>query len=102
MWVAGELSGASGISVTDMMAFQSWILRFSQASASLKEEMAACMDWLENKSPPRAAYRAIMAARLVALEKCPEVRLVGISEVLRRLFAKFFHQAGGVQAKDAL
>ena len=42
-----------------------------------------------------------MAARLVALDKCPEVKPVRISELCCRLFAKLFLLSGGVQANDA-
>ena len=38
-------------------------------------------DRLTNDSPPWAAYCAIMAARLVALDKCPGVRPMIIGEV---------------------
>ena len=43
--------------------------------------MAAWKNWLTNESPPWAAYRTIMAARLVALDKFSGVRPVGIGEV---------------------
>ena len=62
--------------------------------------MAACIDWLANKSPPWVAYRAIMAARPVALGKCPGVRPVGIGEVCLRLFGKIVLRAGGAHAKE--
>ena len=42
-----------------------------------------------------------MAARLVALDKCPAVRQVGIREVFRCLFDKLVLRAGEAQAKKA-
>ena len=42
-----------------------------------------------------------MAARMVALEKCPRVRTVGIKDVCRRLFVNLFLQASGAHAKEA-
>ena len=51
--------------------------------------------------PPGAAYRALMACSLVALNKRPEVRLVGIEETLRRALAKIVMRAAGDQAKAA-
>ena len=47
--------------------------------------MVARTTWLANESPPWAVYRAIIAAWLVALDKCPRVRPVGSREVCRRL-----------------
>ena len=70
------------------MVFQSWLLRFVQSLAILKEQMAVWTDWLSNESPPWAAYRAIVSVRLVSLDKFPGVGTVGIREVFRRLFSK--------------
>eukprot|EP00957_Ditylum_brightwellii_P170001 12939332-Ditylum_brightwellii.AAC.1 len=47
--------------------------------------MAEWACWLANNSPPWAAYRALMACRLVALDKCPGTRPVGIGEIFCRL-----------------
>ena len=52
--------------------------------------------------PPGAAYRALMACSLVALNKRPEVRLVGIGETLRRALAKIVMRAAGDQAKNSM
>ena len=101
MWVARNLSGAAGPSETDVTEFQSWLLCFVQSSAIIKEEMAAWTDWLSNKSTPWEAYRANMAARLVALEKSLGLKTVVIREVFRRLLAKLVFQVGGAQSKEA-
>ena len=45
-------------------------------------------EWLANTSPPWAAYRATMANSLVAMNKMPGVRLLGIEEIYSRLWAK--------------
>ena len=58
-------------------------------------------DWMDNSSPPWAAYPALMACRLVALDKSPGVRPVGIWETLRRALAKPVMKAAGYQAKTA-
>ena len=60
--------------------------------------MAAWVEWLGNTHPPWAAYRALMACRLVALDKQPGVRPVGIGEVHRRLLAKLVVAAAGSDA----
>ena len=65
-----------------------------------KEAVASFSRWLANDSPPWAAYRAIMANRLVALDKYPEVRRLAIGEIWRRLFAKCVLELAGGQAKD--
>ena len=50
---------------------------------------------------PWAAYRAMMSCRLVALDKCPGTRPVGIGEIWRRLMAKCGLKVCGEDAKAA-
>ena len=47
------------------------------------------MEWISNEAPPWAAYRTTMGCRLVALDKQPGVRPLGIGEIWRRVMAKF-------------
>ena len=56
---------------------------------------------MANSSLPWAAYRALMACCLVALDKRPGVRPVGIGETLRRDLDKTVMRAAGDQAKTA-
>ena len=99
--VASRLSGAAGPSGVDAVALRNWALRFGTVSEALRTELAAWVNWLGNTSPPFAAYRAMMACRLVALDKCPGVRPVGIGEIFRRLFAKCVMKTVGPQATAA-
>ncbi|KAI2507267.1 hypothetical protein MHU86_7103 [Fragilaria crotonensis] len=99
--IASRLSGAAGPGGTDAVDLANWLLRFGRESEALREEMAAWTNWLANTSPPWAAYRAVMANRLVALDKQPGTRPVGIGEVYRRLWAKCLLKAIGSQATAA-
>ena len=83
------------------MELRNWLLRFGCASEEFRVVVASLDDWMTNSSPPWAAYRALMACRLVALDKRPGVRPVGIGETLRRALAKLFMRAAGDQAKTA-
>ena len=56
---------------------------------------------MAKSSPPWAAYRALMACRLVTLDKRPGVRPVGIRDTLRRALAKLVMRAAGDQEKTA-
>jgi hypothetical protein len=76
--VSSRLSGAAGPGGTDAVELSNWLLRFG---------------W--------AAYRALMANRLVALDKQPGTCPVGIGEVYRRLWAKCLLKAIGSQATAA-
>ena len=99
--IAPHLSGGAGPSGVDAVALRYWLTRFERASGELRSEMALWQDWLANLSPPWAAYRALMARRLVALDKKPGVRPVGIGEIFQRLLAKLVIADAGDQAKLA-
>ena len=83
-----EVARRRGPSGADSLAWEDWLLNFKRQSQELREEVAKWVEWLSNRSPPWAAIRALMTNRLVALDKQPGVRPVGIGEVLRRLIAK--------------
>jgi hypothetical protein len=80
---------------------QNWLLRFGKESLALREEIAEWASWLANDSPPWATYWAVMACRLIALDKSPGVRPVGMGELLRRLLAKIDLHAVGATATAA-
>ena len=56
---------------------------------------------MANDTPLWAAIRALMSNRLMALDKCPGVRPVGIGEIWRRLFARCVLKVAGTEAKEA-
>ena len=101
MWFASKLSGAAGGLGAEAIELRNWILRFGCASEELRVVVARLAYWMANSSPPWAAYRALMACRLVALDKRPGVRPVGIGETLFRALAKLVLRAAGDQAKTA-
>ena len=86
--VASTLGGSGGPSGVDAVALREWLLRYGDASAKLRESLRNALLCLANSRPSWAAFRALMACRLVALDKQPGVRPVGIGEIYRRYFAK--------------
>jgi hypothetical protein len=90
----------AGLGGTDAHALQQWLLRFRKASCTLQQAFAKLVEWLANTFPPWAAYRALMAGRLVALDKCPGVRPIGIGETWPRLAAKATLLLSGSDAKE--
>ena len=100
-WVASKLSGAAGALGAEAMELRNWLLCFGCASKEFIVVVASLEDWMDNSSPPWAAYRALMACCLVVLDKRPGVRPVGIGETLRRALAKLVMRAAGDQAKTA-
>ena len=59
------------------------------------------MEWMANGICPWASLRTLLANRLVALAKCPGVRLVGIGEALRRMLAKCVLLMAKAETKQA-
>ena len=83
------------------MELINWLLHFGCSSEELRVLVSRLSDWVANSSPPWAAYRALMACRLVALDKIPGVGPVGIRETLRQALDKLVMRAAGYQAKAA-
>jgi hypothetical protein len=86
--VARNLSGSSGLGGVDSQAVAHWLLAYGNASATLRHALASFTNWLANTLPPWAAYRALWAGRLLALDKMPGIRPIGIGETWRRAIAK--------------
>jgi hypothetical protein len=85
---ARKLSGGSGLGGVDSYTLKHWLLGFGRVSRALRNTVADFVSWLANDIPPWAAMRALRADRLIALEKNPGVRPVGIGETWSRLFSK--------------
>ena len=100
-WVASKLSGAAGALGAEAVELRNWLLCLGCASEDIIVVVAILADWMDNSSPLWAAYRALIACRLVALDKRPRVRLVVIGETLRQALAKLVMRAVGDQAKTA-
>ena len=74
--VAHKLLGGSVPGGMDSEALQGWLLKFGEDSTRLRTSVETFVNWLENGSPPWAAYRAFMLVRLINLDKQPDLRTV--------------------------
>ena len=99
--VAGRLLGGGGPGGTDSISLQHWLLRFGAASGELRLIVSEVGEWLSNGRPPWSAYCALMSSRLIALDKSPGIRPVGIGETWRRLLAKCLLRVSGQESKTA-
>jgi hypothetical protein len=99
--IASRLSGAAGPGGSDAYAVKHWLLGFSTHSARLCTALAAMASWMANESPPWAAIRALMSGRLIAIDKSPGIRPIGIGETWRRAIAKSVLHVAGKGAKEA-
>ena len=66
--------------------------RLRDAIAELATRIAnTIVDWVD--------IRALMASRLIALDKCPAVRPIGVGEVLRRILGRVMALATGMDVE---
>ena len=101
MWVASKISGTAGALGAEAIELRNWLLRFGCASEDLRVVVAILANWMSNSSPPWAAYRALMACRLVALNKRTGVCPICIRETLCRDLAKLVMRVPRDQEKKA-
>ena len=71
MWVASKLSDAAAALGAEAIEMRNWLLRFGCVSEELRVVVTSLADWMANSSPPWAAYCALMACRVVTLDKRP-------------------------------
>ena len=76
-WFASKLSGTEGALGAEAVELRNCLLCFGCASEESRVIVSRLADWMSKSSPPWSAYRALMACRLVALDKRPGVGPVG-------------------------
>ena len=86
--VARMIQGGAGPGGCDSTHWQDTLMRFGAHSERLRDSVASLINRLANSIVSWQEMRALMANRLIALDKCPGVRPVGIGEALRRILGK--------------
>ena len=86
--IALRTTGAAGPSGLDAHAWRRLCTAFKASSSSLCHSLAnvakrLCTTYVD----PKAVY-PLLANRLIALDKCPGVRSIGIGDIARRIIAK--------------
>lgn len=85
---ARRIQGSAGPSGTDSDHWQAVLLRYGAQSSLLREKVAAFTNYLCNSVVPWERIQALMSGRLIALDKNPGVRPIGVGECLRRFIGK--------------
>ena len=82
------MDGTVGPSGLDASAWKRLCSSFGMASNDLCEGIAETARWLCTSNVDPSSLSALVAGRLIALNKCPGIRLIGIGETLRRLISR--------------
>ena len=83
-----KILGAAGPGGCDAGHWQDVLLRYGAHSDRLRDAVTVLARRLTNSVVPWNDIRALISNCLVALDKCPGVRPVGIGETLRRIIGK--------------
>lgn len=75
-----KLHGSGGPTCAKSEQWADYLLRYGQSSLHLRESIANLTMKLNNQSVTWKEIQALMSCRLVALNKNPGVRLIGIGE----------------------
>lgn len=86
--VARKLHGGGGPGGSNSEHWSDFILRHGQASHQLRDAVASLANKLCNHDVEWKQVHALMSCRLIALNKNPGVRPIGIGECLRRILSK--------------
>lgn len=96
-----KLHGAAGMSGVDAESLRRLCTRYNEASEHLRDEIAAWTEMLANTQVPWALIRGLRYCRLLAFDKNPGVRPIGIGEIFMRLMSKMLIASIGIEATDA-
>ena len=86
--VALQMEGAPGPPNVDSYAWRRICTSFHRASSDICEALAALARRMCTTYVDPSGLSAFSACRLIALDKCPGVRPIGVGEVVRRIVGK--------------
>ena len=98
--IARSLHGGAGPGGTTSSHWQLFLLCYGSHSARLRDAIAALARWMANNVIDWNLIRVLMSCRLIALNKNPGVRPIGVGEVLRRLLGKAMVVTTGVDVEE--
>ena len=86
--VAHQIQGSSGPCGSTALQWHGYLLRHGISSARLRDAVAMLAHRLANGIVDWESICALMTSQLIALDKCPGVRPIGVGEALRHILCK--------------
>ena len=83
-----QMDGAAGPSGLDTAAWKRLCSSFGESSNDLCKAIASVARRLCTEHVDPTSTSALLAGRLIALDKCPGIRPIGVGETLRRIIAR--------------
>ena len=99
--ISGSLSGGTMPGYTESVSLQYWFLQFRAVSGKLHLTVADFTEWLLKGITSWEANCDLVVGRLIALDKHPEVRPVGVGETMLQLIIKCVLRVAGQEANVA-
>ena len=96
-----HMNGSAGPSGLDSHSWRRIFSQFGRASQDLCTNMASLARLLCTKDVSKTNLIPLLACRLVALNKNPGVRPIGVCEVIRRIVAKVVVKVAGIDIEEA-
>ena len=96
-----KMDGAAGPSGLDAAAWKRMCTSFKTVSVDLCESLASTARRLCSEYVDPNGISALVACRLIALDKCPGVRPIGVGETARRVIGKAIATAIGNDIQEA-
>ena len=95
-----SFQGRSGASGTDSEHWQTVLLSHGAHSSHLRDEVPCLAAKMCNQILPWSKVRVLVSGRLIALDKCPGLRPIGIGECLRRIICKSLAEFTKIDLKE--
>ena len=93
--------GSAGLAGLDAHAWKRMCSSFKSVSHDLCKALAAVGRWICTAHVHPEGLEALVASRLIPLDKCPGVRPIGVGEVPRRIIAKAVLRVIGRDIEEA-